>query len=202
MLSYIKGTLEQISEKSIVVEAGGLGYSIFVSSSLQAGLPALHQNVKIYTHMNVKEDGISLYGFLSLEELKLFHQLITVSGIGPKGAMGFLEQMTPSQVIMAILSGDEKMLSKAPGIGKKTAQRVILELKDKFHPEEVFSSAQTIHGMSSPTESSGARWETIDALTSLGYGQSEAAKAVTKVYQDGLSTEQLLKKALKEFVKF
>lgn len=203
MLAYLKGLLEYCKDERIIIEVSGVGYSVLVSAATLASLPPLGSSVKIYTYMNVKEDGISLYGFASMEELDLFHKLITVSGVGPKAALGFLSVMPPQNIIMAILSGDEKALGKAPGVGKKTAQRVILELRDKFKTEDAVSG-----GVSFASEGTGnpmpgdPKMEAVEALMSLGYSRSEGAAAVSKVYQNGMQTETILKKALVSLVKF
>ena len=157
--------------------------------------------VKIHTHMNVKEDGISLYGFSTAEELELFHRLISVTGVGPKGALGFLSQLKPQEIILAILSDDVKTLSKAPGVGRKTAQRVILELKDKFQTADAIAMEMEAEDLM-PTGSNGAKFEAMDALAALGYSRSEAAKAVNGVAAEGMTTEDILKAALKKMVTF
>ena len=157
--------------------------------------------MKIHTHMNVKEDGISLYGFSTAEELELFHRLISVTGVGPKGALGFLSQLKPQEIILAILSDDVKTLSKAPGVGRKTAQRVILELKDKFQTADAIAMEMEAEDLM-PTGSNGAKFEAMDALAALGYSRSEAAKAVNGVAAEGMTTEDILKAALKKMVTF
>ena len=157
--------------------------------------------MKIHTHMNVKEDGISLYGFSTAEELELFHRLISVTGVGPKGALGFLSQLKPQEIILAILSDDVKTLSKAPGVGRKTAQRVILELKDKFQTADAIAMEMEADDLM-PTGSNGAKFEAMDALAALGYSRSEAAKAVNGVAAEGMTTEDILKAALKKMVTF
>ena len=151
--------------------------------------------------MNVKEDGISLYGFSTAEELELFHRLISVTGVGPKGALGFLSQLKPQEIILAILSDDVKTLSKAPGVGRKTAQRVILELKDKFQTADAIAMEMEAEDLM-PTGSNGAKFEAMDALAALGYSRSEAAKAVNGVAAEGMTTEDILKAALKKMVTF
>ena len=140
MISYIKGTLERRGENDIIVEAGGIGYRIFVSPATLAKLPQTGEAVQIFTYFSVKEDGMSLYGFAAREEQEMFEKLLLVNGVGPKGALGFLSVLNPSEIVMAILSDDVKTLSKAPGVGRKTAQRVILDLKDKFKTEDAVSS--------------------------------------------------------------
>ena len=199
MIAYIKGTLEAKGNGFVIVESGGIGYRIFMSPTALTQMPASGETVKVYTYMNVKEDGISLYGFSSLEEQELFLRLITVSGVGPKGALAFLSQLRPQESILAILSDDVKTLSKAPGVGRKTAQRVILELKDKFQTAEAV--AWEIEEQAAPT-SAGAKFEAIDALTALGYSRSEAAGAVNAVAAEEMTTEEILKAALKKMVRF
>lgn len=131
MISYIRGPLEEKREDSVVVEAGNIGYRIFIPSSVLGELPGLGEEVKIYTYFSVREDGMSLYGFLSKQDLEMFRQLIGVNGVGPKSALGILSALKPDVLRMAVLSGDAKAISKAPGVGAKTAQRIILDLKDK-----------------------------------------------------------------------
>lgn len=193
MISYIKGIITYKTNTFVVVECNGIGYKIFVSS---ATLSSLNENetIMIYTFMNVKEDDISLFGFLTQQEQTIFHQLLSVSGIGPKGALAFLSEMTPEEIVIAILSEDIKTLSKAPGIGKKTAQRLILELKDKVKTEEI--SQQTSQ------KDTSEKWEAVEALTSLGYSRSEAVQAVNACYKEGLSVEETLKLSFKKLTKF
>jgi len=202
MISYIKGTYVFSTDKYIVVETGGIGYRIFVSSVTLDILPSLGSAVKIFTYMNVKEDGISLYGFFALEEQEIFYKLLTVSGVGPKGALGFLSKLSPQDIIMAIVSDDVKSLSQAPGVGKKTAQRVILELKDKFSAEDVLGGSFFENGEETgQTGVSNAKLDTVDALTALGYSKSEAVKAVGLIWEDSLSAEKALKLALGKMMK-
>ena len=182
MISYIKGTLVHRGNGVVVVEASGLGYEIFVSAATLSVLPEVGETVKIHTHMNVKEDGISLYGFSTAEELELF-------------------QLKPQEIILAILSDDVKTLSKAPGVGRKTAQRVILELKDKFQTADAIAMEIEAEELM-PTGSNGAKFEAMDALAALGYSRSEAAKAVNGVAAEGMTTEDILKAALKKMVTF
>ena len=203
MISYIKGTLERRAESYIILETGGIGYCIFVSPATLAKLPQMGEEAKVYTYFSVKEDGMSLYGFSSIEEQEMFHKLLLVSGVGPKGALGFLSMLKPSEIVMAILSDDVKTLSKAPGVGRKTAQRVILELKDKFKTEEAFAESDGDGQCFMETAVGGdAKFEAIDAMTALGYSRSEAAKAVNGVAAEGMSTEDILKAALKKMIIF
>ncbi|MBQ7759211.1 Holliday junction branch migration protein RuvA [Anaerotignum sp.] len=203
MISYIKGTLERRAESYIIIETGGIGYQVFVSPATLAKLSQTGAEVKVFTYFSVKEDGMSLYGFASQEEQEMFHKLLTVSGVGPKGALGFLSMLKPSEIIMAILSDDVKTLSKAPGVGRKTAQRVILELKDKFKTEEALSmGGEELEGIVETSIGGDAKFEAIDAMTALGYSRSEAAKAVNAVAAEGMSTEDILKAALKKMITF
>lgn len=205
MISYIKGCLERIGEDFIIIDNQGIGYKICVSGSTIDKLPSCGEDVKIHTFMNVKEDGISLYGFYTTDELDLFNYLIGVSGVGPKGALSFLNTFEPSEIIMAILSEDIQTLSKVSGVGKKTAQRVILELKDKFKNFDFFKSFSDENNNDGVKveniKKSSAKLEAIEALSALGYSRSEAVKAVGEVYEDSLSVEQLLKKSLKAMIK-
>lgn len=200
MIAYIKGTLERRAESYIIIETGGIGYQVFVSPATLAKLPQTGEMVKMFTYFSVKEDGVSLYGFASAEEQEMFHKLLTVSGVGPKGALGFLSQLTPQEIILAIISEDVKTLSKAPGVGRKTAQRVILELKDKFKTEEALSMGEEVQGIVETSVGGDAKFEAIDAMTALGYSHSEAAKAVNAVAAEGMSTEDILKAALKKMI--
>ncbi len=202
MISYIKGALERRAESYIIIETGGIGYQIFVSPATLAKLPQTGERVRVFTYFSVKEDGISLYGFATMEEQEMFHKLLTVSGVGPKGALGFLSQLTPQEIILAIISEDVKTLSKAPGVGRKTAQRVILELKDKFKTEDALSMGEELQGVVETAMGGDAKFEAIDAMTALGYSRSEAAKAVNAVAAEGMSTEDILKAALKKMITF
>lgn len=186
-------------ESFLVLECNGIGYKIYVSSATISSLK-ISQEIMIYTFMNVKEDNISLFGFLTQQEQDIFYQLIGVSGIGPKGALAFLSNMTPQEIIFAILSEDSKELSKVPGIGKKTAQRIVLELKDKVKVEtetlleQPSEEAQTIE--------KNEKYEAIEALAALGYRKQEAIQAVHACYQEGLTVEEILKLSLKKLIKF
>lgn len=197
MISYIKGTITHKGETFVVLECQGIGYKISVSDTTLSRLDQ-QQETMLYTFLYVKEDSISLFGFLTEQEQSLFERLLSVSGIGPKGALGFLSQMTPQEIVLAIVSEDIRALTKAPGIGKKTAQRLVLELKDKVKAEDALKETH----LEQKQENSGAKWEAIEGLTALGYSKSEAVKAVHASYQEGLSVEEILKLALKKMVNF
>lgn len=199
LIAYVKGPLKAIEEDRIIIEAGNMGMEIFVPVSVLEALPPMGAEVMVHTYFQVKEDGMSLYGFLNRQDLGMFRQLIGVNGIGPKGALAILSVLGPDQLRMAIVSGDAKAISRAPGVGVKTAQRVILDLKDKIKPEDMLlgSGSQPAQG-SSDTGQSGIAAEVAEALTALGYSASEAARAVHKVEQSGdMTAEDMLKASLK-----
>lgn len=201
MIAYVRGILTDKEADSIVVEAGQVGYGIHVPMSVLEALPPVGEEVKIYTHMAVKEDDMSLYGFLSREELAMFRMLIGVNKIGPKGAMGILSALTLSDLRMALFTGDVKRIAKAPGIGARTAQRLVLELKDRISADDVLTppsgSGEVLSAQDVP-DVTGTAKEAVEALTALGYSAFEAAKAVKKVEITGeMSTEDVLKASLK-----
>ena len=200
MISYIRGTLAEKNEDSAVVEAHGVGYQIFVPVPVLSELPPLGESVKIYTYFSVREDGMSLFGFLSRQDLAMFKQLIGVNGIGPKSALGILSALRPDVLRMAVASGDAKTISRAPGEGPKTAQRIILDLKDKIRPEDVLAGGLE-ESLAVPEEISGvgqAGKEAVEALTALGYSAAEAAGAVKKVkITEEMTAEDVLKGALR-----
>ena len=203
MISFVKGTLDEVMENAVVVEAAGIGYEIHVSSVLIGKLPPVGQTVKIYTYLQVKEDGVALFGFADRQELQMFHRLIGVSSVGPKYALAILSVLTSQEVAMAVISGDVKAITAAPGVGTKTAQRIILELKDKLRSEDaVFAQAPAGWIPQEERGQGGAIWEAIDAMTALGYSRSEAAKAVKAVAQEDMDAEAILKAALKKMVSF
>lgn len=199
MLSYLKGTLECILHDYIVIEVNNIGYQVFVSSYTISQLPQIGNGIKIHTYMSVREDAILLYGFLDINELDMFNMLITVSGIGPKAALAILSTIRPADISTAIIIEDINSLSKAQGIGKKTAQRIILDLKDKLKINTRFQN--DILDLDSKTSNS-SKQEAIEALISLGYSQMEATKAVIDIYQEELSIEDIIKSALKKMSKF
>ena len=202
MISYVKGTLTEKMEDSVIVEAGGIGYQVFVPVSVVSELPKIGEIVKIYTYFCVREDSMSLYGFLSRGDMEMFRQLIGVNGVGPKSALGILSALKPDVLRLAVISGDVKALSKAPGVGSKTAQRIILDLKDKVHAEDILEGVG--ENSAAAVELSGVNAvgkEAVDALTALGYSASEAAGAVRKAaVTDSMTSEDVLKAALKHLI--
>ena len=199
MIAYIKGTLEHISEGLIIVETGGIGYSVQVPASAVQKLPAIGSPVTVHTVFDVRDTGVYLYGFMTREEKEIFTKLITVNGVGPKSALGILSILSPSELILAVVSGSEKDISKAPGIGKKTAQRIIIDLKDKF---KTMTSDDFTDSFDIPSAADNPKSEAVSALCALGYSNSEALKAVSQSYEDGMTTEDILKSALKKLSLF
>ncbi|MCI8454909.1 MAG: Holliday junction branch migration protein RuvA [Lachnospiraceae bacterium] len=203
MLSYIKGLLTEKLGDSVVVEANGVGYQIFVPVSLLSELPGLGEPVKIYTYFNVAESGVSLFGFLNRQDLDMFRKLIGVNGVGPKSAVGILSALRPDELRVAVAAEDVKMISRAPGVGNKTAQRIILDLKDKISSEELIAglSKESAAGSDRVSSFSGlneAGREAASALTALGYSGAEAAGAIQKVeIKEGMTAEEVLKAALR-----
>ena len=203
MFSYIKGTLEEYWEDTVVIESGGIGWNIHVPLSVLDRLPHVGEQMKVYTSFQVKEDSMTLYGFLSRQDLKMFNQLLGVNGIGPKAALGILSSLTPDDLRMAIIAEDAKAIAKAPGIGPKTAKRVILDLKDKISMDDVlplqFAGGQAEANVAAAASGvDGAGKEAIEALVALGYSPTEATKAVRQVeIKEGMNAEAVLKASLR-----
>ena len=204
MIAYIKGALAytEPEEGVAVLESGGIGYRILLSGRDLDLLPPVGEELRLYTHLQVREDAFVLFGFFTKEDRKLFQQLLGVNGIGPKAALGVLTALSADDLRFAVLADDVKAIAKAPGIGIKTAQKLILELKDKLSLEEAFEARlenhQTKAAAGAASDLSEARNEAVEALTALGYSASESLKAVRKVEAaDGMSVEDILKAALK-----
>ena len=206
MIAYVNGILESIEEGIAIVDVNGFGINVNISGSTMDRMPGIGEMVRLYTYTNVKEDAFNLFGFLSRDELNLFKMLITVNGIGPKGGLSILSVMTPDDLRFAILAGDSKSISAAPGIGKKTAERITLELRDKLKLTEdtlLGDTASASAGDANISESvNSARDEAVAALVALGYNSTDSMKAVRKVLSTNSEaaddTEKLLKLALKE----
>lgn len=201
MYAYLKGIIEEISEDNLVLDVNNIGYNVKISAGTMTRLPAIGEFIKIYTYTCVREDTFSLYGFLSKDDLEIFKQLITVNGIGPKGGLAILSVMSADDLRFAILSGDAKAIAKAPGVGARTAERVILDLKGKVSLED---SLKRLEEPSSDTVGVKAdaykqiRNEAIEALVALGYGATEAMKAVNSVdIKEDMDVEEVLKLSLK-----
>ena len=192
MYSYIKGELVDVAGDHIVVDNNGIGYQMFISSSTHFHMPAIGEVVKVYTYLNVKEDAMQLFGFLTKEELELFKLLITVNGIGPKNSLGILGTLEPADLRFAIMAEDAKAISKAPGVGAKSAQRIIIELRDKI--DSVETSALT----NSPVASLNTmKRDVIDSLENMGYSSSQVLKAMDELeISDDDNIEDVLKQVL------
>lgn len=200
MYSYIKGILTDVEENIAVIEAGGIGYNIYTTGQTLDYLPSVGEEVKLYTYLYLREDAMMLYGFLTKDDLRIFKLLIGVSGIGPKGALAILSVMSTDDLRFAVLGDDAKAIAKAPGIGAKTAQRVILELKDKLNLEDAFEQklANTLEKEDGRQHAKGVKNEAVQALVALGYSSSEALKALDGIaITEDTDVEDILKAALK-----
>ena len=199
MYAYFKGKLAYVGDDSIILDVHDVGYRILLSPASIAFLPQIGDEVRLYTYTSVREDAIWLYGFLSHEDLEIFKKCITVSGIGPKGGMSILSVMDADSLRFAIISGDAKAIAKAPGIGLKTAQRLILELKDKISVEETLVKREVDGVRITARVNDDTSKEAVEALVALGYSSSEALKAVKSVENASeLDIEAVLKAALKK----
>lgn len=198
MYAYLKGELEDITEEGIVVEVNNIGYNVRIPKEMISKLPPLHYKVQIFTYTSVREDAFQLYGFLTAKDLELFKKLITVNGIGPKVAQGILSVMDADTLAFAIMAGDSKMISKAPGVGAKSAERIILDLKDKISIDVNYLSSDKADETTAKKQTDYVKNEAVEALVALGYSQFEAAKAVSKVERsDDDTVESVLKSAFK-----
>ncbi len=192
MIATLEGTLEHRGNDSIIVNVGGIGFRVYVSGFTLGQLGAVEGKVILHTHLQLREDDVSLYGFASREELALFRNLVSVSGIGPKVALGLLSALNPQQLVMAIASGNTDLICQAPGIGKKTADRLVIELRDKLEKEW--------KEVALPSAPEGA--DVIAALTGLGYSLTEAARAVSRLSgSEELSVEEKIRMALQQMVR-
>ena len=195
MFAYIKGSLEEKSSNYIVVETMGIGYKIFMGESAINSLGEIGDNIKVYTHYHVREDDISLYGFKTNEELKMFELLISISGVGAKSALVMISNMEPSSFALAVISNDTSKLVKIPGVGAKTAARIVLELKDKLKNEQSITKANKQEEIS--VIDNEIIEEAMSALQVLGYNKREIEKVFEKLELDNLSLEDIIKQGLK-----
>ncbi|EJT5918425.1 Holliday junction branch migration protein RuvA [Clostridium perfringens] len=197
MYEYIRGQFQGISKDYVVIELNNIGYKIFTSGNTMSNMPKVGEEVLLYLEQIVREDFIGLYGFTTREELEMFKLLLSINGVGAKAALSLLSISTVNNLKYAIMMGDEKHITRAPGIGKKTAQRIILELKDKLKPDELTSEEeQLIEGINDNSDYSFNINETLSALMALGYTEKEAQKALEKVDKT-LSIENMIKESLK-----
>lgn len=196
MIAYVYGTVEDITADNVVIDVNRIGYNVKISPATAQALPSRGQEVKLYTYTSVREDAFLLYGFLSKEELEFFKLLITVNGIGPKAGLSILSAMDVQELRFAIIAQDARKIAKAPGVGSKTAQRIILDLKDKISLEDALMPSQSADSIEKVDNQ--AKAEAIEALVSLGYSATEATKAVQSIANDKQYTaEELLKETLK-----
>ena len=202
MISFICGQVADTTENSVIIETGGIGYEVFMTGTAIEQVVRMEGKVKVHTYFHVREDAMQLYGFWNKDDLQMFRLLLGVNGIGPKAALGVLAGLTSNELRFAVLSDDVKTLSKAPGIGKKTAQKLILELKDKLKLEDAFEKKlahEQEAAVFAGADFHDGRQEAVEALTALGYSSSEALKAVRRVTDvDPGDVEAILKAALKQ----
>ena len=194
MFAYIKGSLEEKGNNYVVIEVSGIGYKIFMSETAISKMCDLGEIIKVHTYYYVREDNISLYGFLTKEELKMFELLLSVSGIGAKSAITMLSKISPSSFALAVISNDVNSLKKIPGVGPKSAQRIILELKDKLKTQQAIEEESL--EIKVEIQKSENVSEAMEALQILGYNKREVEKAFEKIANTDVSVEELIKKAL------
>lgn len=199
MFAYLKGIVGDISEDNVVVEVGGIGINVRISADTAARLPGIGEPVKIYTYTSVREDALQLFGFLSKNDLDIFKKCITVNGIGPKGGLAILSVLDADSLRYAILSGDVKAITKAPGIGARTAERLILELKGKLPTDEGMIGREIEETRTQGQADTPQKREAVEALAALGYSQAEAMKAVNAIEGiEEMDSGTVLKAALKK----
>ena len=206
MFYYIKGGLALLDQSFAVVDAGGVGYKLTISGTTYSALPHTAgkelPEVKLYSHLSVREDGIELFGFATLEELNIFRLLISVSGVGPKAAMAILTQLSPEKLALAVCTEDKKQISKAPGVGPKTAARIILELKDKLKASAEAEEACSANDTGLPEAGVGSKSaEALDALLVLGFNRAAALDALRSIDVENTELEDIIRAALKKLMK-
>lgn len=199
MIAFLNGKVEYISSDYVVLSVGGIGYNVFVSGKTLENINGTGSEVKLHTYLNVREDAMQLFGFITKDELDVFKLLITVNGIGPKGALSILSVMTANELRFAVASEDAKAIAKSPGIGAKTASKLILELKDKLKLEDAIENSFNIDSKIEPQVGlNDSKNEAVMALVALGYSQTESLKAVKSVeVTESMTSEEIIKKALR-----
>lgn len=210
MIAFVNGIIEEVSPENVVLEVNGIGYNVKISSTTASKLPSRGEKAKLYTYTSVREDAIWLYGFLTKADLEIFKKCITVNGIGPKGALSILSIMDADTLRYAILSEDKKAIAKAPGIGMKTAERLILDLKEKVKYDDVMIGreiAENGQGTNAITQLGSAAMQgvqfqdALQALVALGYGQTESLKALQAIPDiESMDSGKILKAALKHLI--
>lgn len=202
MIGFLRGIIDTISEERIIIDVNGIGFNVYMPSTQRDMLKPRGSEIKVYTYMAVREDAMQLYGFTTVDSLELFKMLIQVNGIGPKGALALLSSMSTDELRFAIMSGDAKTISKAPGIGTKTAQRVIIDLKDKVSVKDMLDNYSTGKMIPDTGVLNEAKAEAVEALTALGYSSADALKAVKLSGADDYAdTETIIKLAFKQIVR-
>ncbi len=198
MISMIRGELIAIENEKVIIDVNGIGFGIFMPQQSMSLLPSIGSEVRLHTYLSVREDAMQLFGFLTADDLYVFKLVIGVSGIGPKGGLSILSELSPDELRFAVMAGDSKAISKAPGIGKKTAEKLIIELKDKLSIEDVLTRNSAEVTAPDNHQNQEVQSEAVQALVALGYGSAEALKAVKKVETGEDDTvEDILKQALK-----
>lgn len=202
MIAFLRGEIADLTEGSVVLDVNGVGYEVLVPGQLLSMLEGIGQTIKLYTYMQVREDAVVLFGFVTRDDLQMFRMLTGVSGVGPKAGLNILSALGADDLRFAILADDAKKIAKTPGIGAKTAQKIILELKDKLDLEEAFEKKLAAKQMMPEAAAAAAGnqniQEAVEALVALGYGSTEALKAVRSVKPaDDMDAETILKEALK-----
>ncbi len=201
MITYLKGEVVSVTDKKVVLDVNNVGFQIAVSPRDAQAMPPEGEIVRLHTYMSVKEDGISLFGFLSEDDLEMYRMLVTVSGIGPKGGLSILSVLTADDLRFAVLSDDAKAISAAPGVGLKTAKKLILELKDKLSLEDAVEKRMAKQNAGADSARETAKNEALQALVALGYSNSDALRAVREVeITEDMDTEAVLKAALKKLI--
>ena len=196
MITYLIGEVVSVTEKRLVLDVNQVGFQIAITTRDAQNMPPKGSKVQIYTYMSVREDAISLFGFLSEDDLNMYKMLINVSGIGPKGGLGILSVMSADDLRFAVLSSDAKAIARAPGIGQKTAQKLILEIKDKIDLNDVLNRSDDAE-MPAVTQARAEMDDAVAALSALGYSASDALRAVRKVtVSDEMTTQEIIRKAL------
>ena len=204
MIAYLKGNVMDVSQEDVIIDVNNIGYRVKISTQTAELLPKRQEEIIIYTYTHVREDAFLLYGFLTKEELEMFKLLITVNGIGPKGGLAILSAMTTDDIRLAIISGDAKRISKAPGVGTKTAERIILDLKDKVSLDDYLTLGENGTEPTKATSNlsvTNTLKDTVEALVALGYNASDAMKSVRTISDiDNITVEDALKLALKNML--
>lgn len=197
MIAYLKGEVADLTSDYVVIDVNGVGYLVFVSARDVQTMPGIGSCVTLYTFLNVYQDGMALYGFLSRDDLDVFKLLITVSGVGPKAGLSVLSALSANDLRFAVFSDDSKTISKAPGIGPKTAKKIILDLKDKLKLEDILEENSIEAESSASPAATAAQSDAVAALTALGYAASDSLKAVRAAAKEDMDTERILKAALR-----